>query len=399
MMVTLCYHFPMNTFVDDVLDACRQSGQAYCKFLSPNDTGKTRSHQAGTYIKKDFGRQWIPPEKGRNIELDVMVRWIVPHQERLVTTSRLKWYGAGTRSEHRLTRFGQGFPFRDINYTGSLMVMVPTGGSTFDIFLVENDDQIETVLSGLLLSPTALDNGAIWTAARPQEYSNIFIRDFLSTLHGEFPDTTTMAKKGRELAAATISQSTTWDERLIGWIATEYQLYRAVEDFFLQQQITAISNTDGFLSLANSVMNRRKSRAGKSLEHHIAAMLTEAAVPFSSQARTEHKNKADFILPSVSAYHNPQFPADALVFLAAKTTARDRWRQILPEAERIAEKHLLTLQQSLSEDQLHQIAGAHVALVVPQRYHAKYPATGNIWTVDAFIQWLRERRDTQWVML
>lgn len=143
MMVTLCYHFPMNTFVDDVLDACRQSGQAYCKFLSPNDTGKTRSHQAGTYIKKDFGRQWIPPEKGCNIELDVMVRWIVPHQERLVTTSRLKWYGAGTRSEHRLTRFGQGFPFRDINYTGSLMVMVPTGGSTFDIFLVENRNGVK----------------------------------------------------------------------------------------------------------------------------------------------------------------------------------------------------------------------------------------------------------------
>lgn len=58
-----------------------------------------------------------------------------------------------------------------------------------------------------------------------------------------------MAKKGRELAAATISQATTWDERLIGWIATEYQLYRAVEDFFLQQQIAAITNTDGFLSL------------------------------------------------------------------------------------------------------------------------------------------------------
>ncbi len=87
-------------------------------------------------------------------------------------------------------------------------------------------------------------------------------------------------------------------------------------------------------------------------------MLTEAAVPFTPQARIENKNKVDFILPSEAAYHQPTFPADALVFLAAKTTVRARWRQILPEPERIPEKHLLTLQQGLSEDQLHQIASA-----------------------------------------
>ncbi len=68
--------------------------------------------------------------------MDVTVRSIVSHREQLVTTSRLKWYGARTRSEHRLTRFGQGFPFHDVNYAGSLMVMVPTSGPTFDVFLM-----------------------------------------------------------------------------------------------------------------------------------------------------------------------------------------------------------------------------------------------------------------------
>ena len=106
-------------------------------------------------------------------------------------------------------------------------------------------------------------------------------------------------------------------------------------------------------------MNRQKSRAGKSLEDHIAAMFTEAAVRYRKQEQSAlHFAKR-------SGVPQPTFPADALAFLAAKTTVRDRWRQVLPEAERIPEKHLLTLQQSLSEDQLHQIAGAYVAVVVP----------------------------------
>ena len=59
--------------------------------------------------------------------------------------------------------------------------------------------------------------------------------------------------------------------------------------------------------------------------------------------------------------------------LAAKTTCKDRWRQILNEADRIPTKHLLTLQEGVSENQFQEMVEANVKLVVPQGLHESYP--------------------------
>ena len=391
----------MDDFVLDVLESCHGAGQVYIKFLSPNDTGKTGSHQFGPYISKSYGELWIPAIKGTNTTLPITLRWRLANQaEPLVTDSQLKWYGGGTRSEYRLTRFDRGFPYQDIRYTGSLFVMVPIAPETFDIFLIEQDDHIEAILGDLGLSPTHLP--VVWPTGRPVPAADRIIADVLRDLRGEFPSTAFMAETGRTLAHLVHPSlaRASWDEKLLNWIDLEYRLYQAVEDFFLQRELPHIQDTESFLRLANSVMNRRKSRAGKSLEHHIAAILRAAEIPFTAQARTENKNRADFILPSERAYQDFDFPAGDLVFLAAKTTARDRWRQILPEADRIPVKHLLTLQQSLSQDQVHQIALARVFLVVPKRYHLRYPGSdGMIWSIQDFIKMLQERRNARWVML
>jgi hypothetical protein len=53
--------------------------------------------------------------------------------------------------------------------------------------------------------------------------------------------------------------------------------------------------------------------------------------------------------------------------LAVKTTCRDRWRKILNEADRIPNKHLLTLQEGVSEAQFAEMRRGGVKLVVPKR--------------------------------
>ena len=45
---------------------------------------------------------------------------------------------------------------------------------------------------------------------------------------------------------------------------------------------------DDFIMLANQVLNRRKSRAGKSLEHHLSAIFDENRIEYSAQAVTLH---------------------------------------------------------------------------------------------------------------
>ncbi|MCU2864148.1 type II restriction endonuclease, partial [Enterobacter hormaechei subsp. xiangfangensis] len=91
---------------------------------------------------------------------------------------------------------------------------------------------------------------------------------------------------------------------------------------------------DEFIALANSVSNRRKSRAGKSLELHLEHLFIEHGLRhFATQAITEGNKKPDFLFPSAGAYHDTEFPVENLRMLAVKTTCKDRWRQLLNEAD------------------------------------------------------------------
>ena len=73
--------------------------------------------------------------------------------------------------------------------------------------------------------------------------------------------------------------------------------------------------------------------------------------------------------------------------LAVKTTCKDRWRQILNEADRIKQKHLLTLQEGVSEGQFKEMSAAGVQLVVPAQLRNAYPSAiqSHLQTLESFI--------------
>jgi hypothetical protein len=73
--------------------------------------------------------------------------------------------------------------------------------------------------------------------------------------------------------------------------------------------------------------------------------------------------------------------------LAAKTTCKDRWRQITHEADRIKTKHLLTLQEGVSEGQFAEMVGANIQLVVPAGLHECFPTAvrPHLMSLESFI--------------
>ena len=73
--------------------------------------------------------------------------------------------------------------------------------------------------------------------------------------------------------------------------------------------------------------------------------------------------------------------------LAVKTTCKDRWRQILNEANRIPTKHLLTLQEGVSEGQFKEMSEAGVQLVVPAPLASSFPESvrPHLQTLESFI--------------
>ena len=80
--------------------------------------------------------------------------------------------------------------------------------------------------------------------------------------------------------------------------------------------------------------------------------------------------------------------------ISDKTTCKDRWRQVLNEADRLRSKNkfLCTLQQGISSAQLEEMKSEKVVLVVPERYIKTYPEKyqNEIWTVKKFIDYIKE---------
>ena len=58
--------------------------------------------------------------------------------------------------------------------------------------------------------------------------------------------------------------------------------------------------------------------------------------------------------------------------LGLKTTAKDRWRQIIPEADRINQKHLITLEPAISKNQTEEMKIQNVQLVIPKSIFPTY---------------------------
>src|SRR4030095_273751 len=116
---------------------------------------------------------------------------------------------------------------------------------------------------------------------------------------------------------------------------------------------------------------------GKSLELQARAIFLEEGLveraSFSHQPESDPGKRPDFLFPSEAAYKDSNFPAGQRRMLGVKTTCKDRWRQILNEANRISEKHLLTLQEGVSESQFAEMRAANVRLVVPAPLVTAFP--------------------------
>lgn len=374
---------------------------AYCKFLSANDTGLTGGHQAGIYISKPsipilFDE---PGEKGHNKEKWVKIKW----QDDTETDTRFIYYGQGTRNEYRITNFGRGFPFLRPEYTGALFILAQNSTEDYQSYVLNTEDDINQFLDAFSLSP-ADTNCLIETQQVQAETKEQFaIQEFIKSLTDDFPVSEVMSAAARDIQNKVYNHleyiRTNPDRKIIEWTNMEYALFRAIEHSRYGETISkGFATVDDFITMANMVLNRRKSRAGKSLEHHLAAVFDGNEIKYTAQAVTEGNKKPDFIFPSQAAYHNISFPTEKLISLAAKTTCKDRWRQVINEADRLRDKpkYLCTLQQGISPAQMDEMQAENVILVVPQPYIAAFPRDrqDRIWSLLKFINYVREIEET-----
>lgn len=387
----------MENYSMSAIQAALHGQKVFCKFLSANDTGLTGGHQAGVYISKPsipilFDE---PGEKGQNKEKWVKVKW----QDDFETDTRFIYYGQGTRNEYRITNFGRGFPFLKPEYTGALFIFVQDSSDDYRGFVLNTEDEINQFLDAFGISPTETNRLIDTHLVAPELHEKLEFDKFISELEVDFPSSELMSAAARHIQDTVFDHQeficTNPDRKLLDWTEVEYRLFRALEYARYGEMITrGFSTVEDFIATANQVLNRRKSRAGKSLEHHLAAIFDGNNIIYQSQAVTEGNKKPDFLFPSQAAYHDAAFPTDRLISLAAKTTCKDRWRQVINEADRLRgrRKFLCTLQQGISAAQMDEMESEQVVLVVPKPYIQTYPKDRQerIWTVGKFVQFVKE---------
>lgn len=387
----------MENYSMSAIQAALHGQRVFCKFLSANDTGLTGGHQAGIYISKPSIPIMFdePGEKGQNKEKWVKVKW----QDDFETDTRFIYYGQGTRNEYRITNFGRGFPFLRPEYTGALFVFVQDSSDDYQGFVLNTEDEIDQFLDAFGISPTETNRLIDTHLVAPELHEKMEFDKFISELEVDFPSSELMSAAARRIQDTVFDHQeficTNPDRKLLDWTDAEYRLFRALEYARYGEIINrGFSSVEDFIGTANQVLNRRKSRAGKSLEHHLAAIFDGNQIIYQSQAITEGNKKPDFLFPSQAAYHDATFPTERLISLAAKTTCKDRWRQVINEADRLRgkKKFLCTLQQGISAAQMDEMEAEQVVLVVPKPYIQTYPKDRQerIWTVAKFVQFVKE---------
>jgi len=348
------------------------------KRLSGNDTGITGGHQAGVYFPKSFIQEVFPQINRLDTENpSIQVPCAFPYSRDCDTQLRAIYYNSkprqtGTRNEFRITCWGgSNSPVQINNNTGALFLFAVgqyddtlqavawVARDTSEEALIENWCGTE-VEPGDFVSSVALP---VKTLSYPEEWNHLFpsgvdIFSFIEhRLHPWRP-------------AANI------DQLLLKRRDSEYQIFRNIEDKHTLPLIShGFASVEDFVRIAQTVTNRRKSRAGHSLEYNLASIFQSESVSFSQQAVTEAHKKPDFLFPSIKHYRNSAFPENRLFMLASKTCCKDRWRQALSEANRIHIKHLFTLQEGLSENQYDEMRSANLRLVVPEPNLKHFPSS------------------------
>ena len=377
-----------------------QDGIIWCvKRLSANDTLATRAHQAGPYMPRRFMFEVFPEidrpgDSNPDANFDLYLDSHADHRR-----ARTVWYNQRSRNEVRITRLGgSSSALLDPESTGALAVFSfrssrDRTSRVCHAWVCDSAPEEDLILDTV----GWVEPGTFRFAGQPG-YADVaegsrdcrlapddIPKDWLDA----FPDALALLNKVIQLRPLDAFDA---DERLIRRRDCEYQMFQSVEEAVtLPVAQQGFTNMDDFIAFAQTTLQRRRVRSGRSLELHTRQIFVEEGLQedrdFVYGAESESGKRPDFLFPSKTCYDDLNYPSDRLRMLAVKTTSRDRWRQVIDEANRIPVKHLLTLQEGVSDGQFAQMKTAGVHLVVPSALFDSYPSNlrPELTTLESFI--------------
>jgi EcoRII C terminal len=390
------------------------------KTLSAVEADPSRSHQhelnGAQPLMRLFGEA-----KGKQRFDALFIYLSDSDDEPVVADGSLTWYDARARHPSR-TEHRAYFPTNEVSRIAAegdllvvakrpdndLLVVIAQGGSTIAsqvqwLFSVQLEhkgfsvrEELETEQDRIQFASTFIleQLGIIEPETQARAAAESYLDTMLVRFDGKLPTTTVFSAYARETVPE-LDPVTDPDAALLGWMEREEILFRIMEKHLLGDRLQKgfVDDVDGFVGFSQTVLQRRKSRAGLALESHLQAIFDPNKVRYERGVITEGKSKPDFLFPGSKEYKNESFDAELLTMLGAKTTCKDRWRQVLAEARRISPKHLFTLEAAISVNQTNEMQQHNLQLVLPRGLHETFtlPQQRMLMDLAGFTAMVRDR--------
>lgn len=348
---------------------------------------------------------------------DATYIWLGGEQEAISEPGKLSWYDSREKDKTRSAEwrlYYQTNPVTEIMQPGNTLFVARQNDGHILFIVVPENSTIEqqllwlfgiTAQLSLEFSPQTItrENAAAldFTARLILDELGIEMEDpnantldeIINRFGFKFPTTKEFSDLAR-LTLPSVRAEDDPDAALIAWLDHEEAMFRRLERRIVAARIKEGFgegdgiDVDGFVRYSLQVQNRRKSRMGYAFQNHLEAVFRAHHVLFQPQVKTEQGNTADFLFPGYSEYHDMNFPADQLIMLASKSTCKDRWRQVMPEATRIWPKHLVTLEPAISTAQTNQMQSERIQLVVPASIQVSYQPMqcSWLWSMRDFVE-------------
>lgn len=383
------------------------------KYLSAVDAdpGRSNQHEIGGLVRAGFAEFLGRPELGEAHSFECTFVYVIDDDEAepLICTAAVSWYDtryqdAGRGAEYRLY-----YPSNHITASmqaGDFFLIAGKKDGSLLIVIAPPQSNIEYQLSTLFgaanpaggLSAAKLHENELLLPIRllleslgivldsTLDDDDMLLAQLLERFPTGFPTTKDFSDHSR--AAGQVADPVAEpDNTLLQWMEFEERLFRLFERSFVRERLQKGfgehgDDVDEFIKVSLSIQNRRKSRVGHAFENHLESLFNAHELRFERGSRlrvTEDGKKPDFLFPGFDEYHDQEFPVDNLRLLGAKTTCKERWRQVPSEGDRILGKHLITLEPGISETHTTQMQAMSLSLVVPKPLHSSYTINQRAW--------------------
>ena len=388
-------------------------------------TPKSNQHEigdghSGDVLMRVLGNQ----QRKRQNRFFARFLWMGDEQETITAEGFLSWYDTRENQPHRSAEwrlYYQTNPVTELMTEGDrlfvalrpddtvLFIVVPQGSAVSGQLMWLFGMDVQQGLEGFSVRQVTPDTDSVldFIARLVLDELGIEYEDpnanSLDSIIERFGFSFPTTKEFSTLSRLTLPEVDARDDpdvALVAWLDHEEAMFRRLESRIVAREVEqgwtqdGKTDVDAFIKYSLGVHNRRKSRMGYSFEHHLRAVFDALEVRYDHQVITEKGKKPDFIFPGAGKYQDPDFATELLSMLAAKSTCKDRWPQILPEAERIPVKHLITLEPAISEPQTKMMQESGVQLIIPQSIQSSFTMSqqGWIWSFSDFTAYVAEKQ-------